>query len=516
MRTRASWLIITILALAAFFRLWQLDSIPPGLFPDEAMNGNNAHEALGAPPPAGGFKIFYPENNGREGLFINLQALSILAFGHTAFALRFVAALFGIGTVITLYFFVREYTEDKRTALFAMFLSAVGFWPVLLSRLGFRANMAPFALAAGLAFLYYSYNRKNDKPHGRALLAGAFGGFIFGLGFHSYIAYRIAPLILLAPILLFIRSARRERSGCILCIPAIFLFFTFVAAAPLGYYFLMHPEDFFGRTAQISVFSDINPAKAFLTNAAKTMQMFYFVGDLNQRHNLAGAPQLWWPVAIFFTLGILEALRKKYWVLFLWFFTMLLPVAVSSEGVPHALRAIVMIPPVFAFAGIGLERLWRWAELHRPLMRGVGKIAILILLAATATQSARAYFFSWARSTETYHAFGGDLYSIGLKLNQVPETTQKYVVTDEVDSIDRTGRPMALQPILFATKTYLPEPEGYKNIYYIALNNIAKIRCEPNCVIAPIGNREKIFDTLSKNLPSLEVDQNTGFLVLKK
>ena len=176
MRTRASWLIIAILALAAFFRFWQLDSIPPGLFPDEAMNGNNAHEAL----RTGGFKLFYPENNGREGLFINLQALSVWLLGHTAFALRIVAAIFGILTVAAIYFFMREYTEDKRTALFAGFLAAVSFWSVLLSRLGFRANMAPFALAAGLAFLYYSYNRKNDKPHGRALLAGAFGGFIFG------------------------------------------------------------------------------------------------------------------------------------------------------------------------------------------------------------------------------------------------------------------------------------------------------------------------------------------------
>src|SRR3989344_8126331 len=66
-------LLTGILIIAAFFRLWQLDSIPPGLFPDEAMNGNNAFEAL----HGGGFKIFYRENNGREGLFINIQALSM-------------------------------------------------------------------------------------------------------------------------------------------------------------------------------------------------------------------------------------------------------------------------------------------------------------------------------------------------------------------------------------------------------------------------------------------------------
>ena len=71
---------LIIMAVAAFFRLYKLDQFPPGLYPDEAMNGNNALEAL----DTGDFKIFYPENNGREGLFINIQALSLKAFGNEA------------------------------------------------------------------------------------------------------------------------------------------------------------------------------------------------------------------------------------------------------------------------------------------------------------------------------------------------------------------------------------------------------------------------------------------------
>ena len=503
------WLIILV---AAFFRLWQLNMIPPGLFPDEAVNGNNAHEAI----QTGQYKLFYPENNGREGLFINLQALSILALGHTAFALRLVAAIFGILTVAAVYFFVREYTEDKRTALFAGFLIAVSFWAVLLSRLGFRANMAPFALTAGLAFLYYAYNRRHDKPHTRILIASALGGIFFGLGFHSYIAYRIAPLVLLPPIWLFIQSARRERLGCVLCIPALFLFFAFVAGIPLAYYFLQNPQDFFGRTAQISVFSSDNPLGAFLANTAKTLQMFYFVGDLNQRHNLAGAPELWWPVAILFTLGIFEAIRKRYVLLFLWFAAMMLPVAISSEGLPHALRAIIMIPPVFAFAGIGASRLWHIAEMHRPFMRTIGKTVMIFLLAATALQSAKAYFTTWANAQETYYAFGGELYKIGLELNKLPLGLPKYVITDEVDSIDRTGRPMAFQPILFASETYLPEPTGAKNIFYTTLKDISSINCKEECIIAMVGNKANITAALKNHMPQLETDTSTGFLKYKK
>ena len=52
-------LIGIVVALAAFFRLYDLKNVPPGLYPDEAMNGNNALETV----VTGDYKIFYPENN---------------------------------------------------------------------------------------------------------------------------------------------------------------------------------------------------------------------------------------------------------------------------------------------------------------------------------------------------------------------------------------------------------------------------------------------------------------------
>src|SRR3989339_53620 len=103
-------LIGIVVALAAFFRLYDLKNVPPGLYPDEAMNGNNALETL----RTGEYKIFYPENNGREGLFINIQA-AFLGFLESSgvspaqpWALRFPSAIFGILTVLGLYFLTKE------------------------------------------------------------------------------------------------------------------------------------------------------------------------------------------------------------------------------------------------------------------------------------------------------------------------------------------------------------------------------------------------------------------------
>ena len=61
--------LILILILAGFFRFWKLDIIPPGLYPDEAINAMQ-----GALEP---LRIFYQENNGREGLLIAFLKLSI-------------------------------------------------------------------------------------------------------------------------------------------------------------------------------------------------------------------------------------------------------------------------------------------------------------------------------------------------------------------------------------------------------------------------------------------------------
>ena len=61
-------LLILILVIAVFFRLYNFKNLPPGLYGDEAMNGNNAEEAAAT----GDYKDFYEENNGREGRFINI------------------------------------------------------------------------------------------------------------------------------------------------------------------------------------------------------------------------------------------------------------------------------------------------------------------------------------------------------------------------------------------------------------------------------------------------------------
>src|SRR4030042_3557532 len=125
-------LLIVILVIAAFFRLWKLDSIPPGLYPDVAINGNNAISALENQD----FKVFYIDNNGREGFFINLIAFSFVIFGVSIWSIKIVSAIIGILTVLGIYLFTKEsfgYAKIKNSGIIALassFFLAISFWHV--------------------------------------------------------------------------------------------------------------------------------------------------------------------------------------------------------------------------------------------------------------------------------------------------------------------------------------------------------------------------------------------------
>src|SRR5437879_2885381 len=124
-------LALAILLVAAFLRFYSLPEQPHGIQVDEAMNGANILQIL----ETGRFQVFYPENMGREGLFINLQAAASYFLGNEPWVLRTVSALFGVLTVWTTYLLISTLLT-VRIALFASFFVATSYWHLMLSRMG--------------------------------------------------------------------------------------------------------------------------------------------------------------------------------------------------------------------------------------------------------------------------------------------------------------------------------------------------------------------------------------------
>lgn len=584
--------LILVMLTAIFFRVWRISETPPGLYPDEAMNGNNALEAI----ETDDFKVFYPENNGREGLFINIQAISVAMFGNKPWVLRIISSLFGIFTVLGVYFLAKElfYDENQKKergvkrekfknlernetiALIASFFLAASFWHINFSRIGFRAIMAPFFLVWGLYFLLKTLNKLQfsfencrltvDDPKGQKLkILFLISGFVYGLGFHSYIAYRATPILILLVFFYFWFKNKEARKK--IFVSAVLFFTTaFVAVSPLIFYFINNPQDFLGRTSQISVFSSENPLKQILINTVKTFGMFWFQGDLNFRHNINGNSELWFPVGILFAIGILMCLFKilklqiknlkktnfrfgflnfRNWklefrifevknilpelLLLTWLIIGLLPVVISNEGIPHALRAIIVLPAVMIISATALQKIifkignWleRQKEKYLDLSNKIQRIQkemfflLIFFFITIASITFNQYFFVFASSPYVYDSFSTDFVKFGNYLNTLPQNMEKYVIVNE-NGTDVRGMPMPTQTIMFITKTFLPEWQKEKNLYYVLPQNLNQVSCINSCVIVMLDNSTMIRKQIKEQIKNLASDGSPGFMVLRK
>jgi len=541
---------ILIIALGIFFRFFRLNQTPLGLYPDEAMNGNNALEAQATHD----YKFFYQENNGREGFFINIQGISLALFGREPWTLRGVSAVMGVLTIFGVFFLTKELfsqrgNKRKRSAattiaLIAAFFIASSYWHINFSRIGFRAIMFPLMTSFALYFLLKGLRTKN-------IWTLVCAGVITGLGFHTYIAFRFFPFVAAIPIIGELWNYYRNKPikkktnildlSCSPCAVALYLFVTFVIALPIGVYFLKNPQDFIGRSSQVSVFATESPVKTFIESNIKTWGMFVARGDCNWRHNYDCQPALVLPLAFFFVVGIFVTIRDLFKrtyerssvpvVLLGWLVIMSLPATLTWEGLPHALRSIGMIPPVMILSAFGCWRLTRalldWFERQKSRfpekisqlarVQKELKILVMLLLLIVPISSYRNYFNSWANIPDTYSAFSTDLYHIGQYLRDKPIDVNVYVVVN-MSGTEVRGIPMPAQTVMFVTDTFREAERTAKHITYLRTDQLDQIRVQKEQKVMIIflnGDDKKTISLLQKKFPDFKPRAPGDFIILE-
>lgn len=435
-----------IFIIAAFFRLWLIKTLPGGLFPDEAANGIDVNSIL-----LGDRSPFFERGNGREGLFFYLLAISVEFFGRGPWQHHIVSALIGIVEVLAAFFLTRRLFGFK-TAVLAAFFMATSTWHTTLSRTAFRAIMIP--LFSTLTFYYivkFIQDRTDRQKICSAFLAGAF----FALGFYTYIAYRMMPVILLAlfAAMIFIKfKSIRQTMEMVFSwkkFIAISLIGFTIFISPLAHYFYTHPGTFVGRSGQVSVFSEsLNHGDligTIITVAEKTALSFFTEGDLNWRHNVSGKPFLPPIVSLFFLIGLAYSIWRslkyivrrtdfhdgKYLIIVFWFFAMLMPELITAEGIPHGLRLVGVIPAVFIFPAIATAKTLELIQ--KNFSQSVGKISIVIIgifLAIVLIRSYALYFNFYANSPEAYYAYRSDLTTVSEYLNSRNNKEKTYLSLD--------------------------------------------------------------------------------------
>lgn len=415
-----------ILVLAAGARLWDLQNYPPGLYPDQAANGEDALAIL-----RGNLQVFSPHNNGRESLFFYVQALTVGFFGNGTWPLFLASALVGIATVVAAYV-AGARLFGSGVALTAAFFLATNPWHVTLSRTGFRAVMVPLLLALALAFIA----RVLKPAHGRVRTRDAvLAGICVGLGLYTYTAFRafVVFLILsgvLALLRAVVRPTFRARARELVRPVTLAVVVATSVSLPLLAFFAQNPEFIGVRSKHVSIFNpELNegaPLRTFVRVSGRTLRAFLVDGDGSPRHNVplpslpyhpggrhdyqgGGAAFLSPLPALLAVLGAGVAVRRAPWLLLL-FAVMLLPAVTTAEGIPHGLRTVGAIPAHAWLAGLGGSWLWRWA-MARPWtsVRVAGAVFAVVLLVFTALTDLTLYFGLARDSPLAHYEYRGDL-----------------------------------------------------------------------------------------------------------
>ncbi len=430
-------IVLGLFAVAAFLRVYEIAAIPPGLYYDEAYHGVDALEVL----RTGQWPIYFPHNSGREPLFLWLITLLVAWLGPTVLAIRLPAVLVGLATVPATYLLVRVMFagEGRRRSVALATLAtawlAVSHWHVHFSRMGFRAISLPLTEAIALGLLWWTcrtlFSESKQGSTVRFVLAGA----ALGLCLYTYTAARFTPLVPVAFVLFWIIATRLPPRPAFL-VPAfsqahVSRFMLYVSSAvlvalPLVAYAIQNPGVFVGRSGDVAVWSAPDPARALVDNVIATLGMFGLRGDETWRHNLAGKPVFDPLTAILFYAGVLLAIwrwrQPRYAFLLAWLGVMLLP-GIISQGAPHFLRTLGIVPVVFLFPALALSAISDFgfrisdSRITFDVLRLTFVGLVILALAFNATLTFHDYFITWAHSEETFYAYHADAAEIAGRMN---------------------------------------------------------------------------------------------------
>lgn len=459
--TTLTWIFLTLIVLGGFaIRAYKVGSLPGGLYPDESVNGIDALHALDTQH----FSLFYPNNNGREGLFINLQAVAVHFFGNTITSLRSLAVIFGSLAILGMYFLAREVWQRRAAGLIAAFLVATSYWVINFSRIGFRASMVPCILSFMLYFLVRGVRRKKYWDF-------IWAGLFFGLGLNTYTAFRAVPFVLLVLVPAILIAFKKPWKTFWKFIP-LFIIAGLITGGAMLYDYAKNPDHFSSRSNNVSVFSVGSRSEVVKTlglNIVKSLGQYNFKGDKNWRHNYSGQPLLDPVVNLAFAASVVVLLWQTYKLLrdrltkkkcdekifrniliLSAVFVMLLPEILTNEGIPHALRAIGTIPGVYLVATWSI--LWVLDHFTQKNSRPIAVGIVVVALVLSSTFNLVRYFVFFAHSPEQYGAFNKNYTEMANYLISLPADVTKYVDANAGGTEINNGLPVTAEPIYYLTR----------------------------------------------------------------
>ena len=378
------FILLLIILLSSFLRLYKINSVPPSASLDEATIGWNAYSILNTGKDEYGYKfpiLLRAYDDWRPALYVYTVIPFVKIFGLNILSVRLPSAIFSFLTIVTSYFLVKnlfiKYKYSEHIALISTFLLGISPWNIYISRLGHEANPGLFFAVLGIT-LFIVFLKNPEKKWSIIL---SFISFSFAL--YTYQSEKIfVPLILLTFFILFYKTLIKFKKLTLLAITVFFILSVPIISVSFSKDALVrlkgtsafdinqpiYTQNFIklqeakkkgDPLGQVVFQRKITDLKIFLSQYFSHFNPYWLFGNSGSDSFKAlkvGLFNLW--VLPFMVAGIYLLFTKhkdnriKY-PLFMWVLISFLPSAITT-GAPHAIRSYNLLPAPQILAAFGI------------------------------------------------------------------------------------------------------------------------------------------------------------------
>ncbi|HXA27801.1 MAG TPA: glycosyltransferase family 39 protein [Candidatus Angelobacter sp.] len=363
--------------LLVLLHLLALDSSPPGLYNDEASIGYNAWAVAhyGVDEHGAHLPLFFEAfGEYKNPVYIYALAPFTWVLPLTPYLVRLPAALFGLVACAAAAMLAWQVTRSRLATILTLATAGATPWLVQESRLGFEVISGVALLMVSLWFLA----RAVDSDSVRWFV---WAGVMLGLSVFAYTTLRAFGVGMAAVIGLafLLPGAPRVRRWLWALLPLLAAYIVLLS------YGVRNPGALTSRYDIIGIGFDhpglLTLVSRFVANYVTYWDFPFLVthGDLNIRHSTGFGGMLLvasLPAIVVGAAICVRRLRTDRFCRILVLGALLAPApaALTAEGTPHSLRAVLMLPFLLGFSAYGWQALSGVLTAHRFVALGLAAV----------------------------------------------------------------------------------------------------------------------------------------------
>lgn len=366
-----SHILLIIILLGAFLRLYHISTTPISLNPDELALGYNSYSLLTTGADEWGNKVpisLKSFGDWKLPVYPLITAPAVKIFGLNEFSVRLPAAIAGIILIGLVYGVSLLLFKNKKIALISALFMAISPWAVFFSRGAYEPNVA---VCLSMTGIYFFLKYVNNQGRRKYIISSA---VCFGLSLFTYHAFLIiTPLSILILLIFYFKDLKNWKKlligGVVLSLFGIASLYSLslgsgVKLSTVGVF--NDPDVIYRRAEKLRADPENKLIKKFLYNKGsavvyeiaqnyaltfspsflfdgKTTKLFYSIGSFGYLYLLD---------SVFILFGLIGfAYNREKSGKFLFLLLAVTPIASAITVEAPSITRLIQIVPLFALIG---------------------------------------------------------------------------------------------------------------------------------------------------------------------